>query len=483
MGESLGRRRGAAGRGNTSLWGAGMADTRGLLDRIAAFRERLENTPHLGPTARPPAAAGLAPVRPPAPIQVEERPAPLTARARRLLQDARELIDHQRRLSADRLIAGVDAGADPLARYHRGTVGLTEAAVRLVQNFPAPAEAQLRACDGLEQLLRAVRDRLTLADHAVAARRVDCDRIDRLAGLLIALGQGHPVALEPFAALADAALADARRGDRIRFLTSPVAGEPDAWAAAKCVAAHALTVAQVVARLAHQDYEWAARPAVPVVAALLMDVGMVRVPPAVFAKAGPLDAGERRPVEAHPRVGAELVARLVPDAGPLAEVIAAHHERLDGTGYPAAARGDALPAMARFLAVCDAYAGMASDRPHRPAADPRAALTDCLLLAEQGQLDRDFTEYLLVLGFHPVGTAVELTDGRLAVVAATHSGRVDLRATGRPVVAVLSDADGRVLPRPEFIDLAAADLGGIVRALPAAERRERLAEWYPDLCG
>ena len=70
---------------------------------------------------------------------------------------------------------------------------------------------------------------------------------------------------------------------------------------------------------------------------------------------------------------------------------------------------------------------MASARPHRPATDPRTALTDCLLLAEQGLLDRDFTEYLLALGFYPVGTVVELTDGRLGVVAAAHSDRRDLR--------------------------------------------------------
>jgi hypothetical protein len=139
--------------------------------------------------------------------------------------------------------------------------------------------------------------------------------------------------------------------------------------------------------------------------------------------------------------------------------------------------------MARFLAACDAYAGMATDRPHRPGADPRAVLTDCLLMAEQGLLDRDFTEYLLALGFHPVGTVVELTDGRIAVVTATHTNRANLRATARPVVAVLTDSGGRVLTRPTFVDLASAEVGGIVRALPRAERQERLAEWYPDLCG
>jgi hypothetical protein len=461
-----------------------MTDTRGLLNRIAAFRERLENTPQLGPTTMPAVAAALSPV--PNVTSSVATAAPtsptLTSRARRLLGEARELIDHQRRLSADALLAKAESETDPLVCYHRGTVGLTDSAVRLVQTFPVAAEAQLRACDGLEQLLRTVRDRLTVLEHAAAAKRVDCDRMERLAGLLTALNAGQPVALEPFADLAEKLIDEARRGGRIRILTAEVSGS-DAWAAAKCVAAHALTVAQVVARVAHLDYEWAGRPHVPVVAALLMDVGMLRVPPSVFAKAGPLTLEERRAVDAHPRIGAELVRRLIPDAAVLAEVILAHHERLDGTGYPAAARGDALPPMGRFLAACDAYAAMIADRPHRPAMDPRTALTDCLLMAEQGLFDRDFAEYLLALGFHPVGTVVELTDGRLAVVAANHTGPVNLRAVNRPVVAILSDTDGRIQPRPEFVDLAMSERGGIVRALSTTERRAKLADSYPDLCG
>ena len=50
-------------------------------------------------------------------------------------------------------------------------------------------------------------------------------------------------------------------------------------------------------------------------------------------------------------------------------------------------------------------------RPHRPARETRTALTDTLLLAEQGLLDRKAAELLLLLSFYPVGTAVEMGDG------------------------------------------------------------------------
>ena len=434
-----------------------MADTRALLNRIAAFRQRLEGVP---PLAGPPPGT--------------TEPA-LTHRARHLLEAARQLVGVQRSLSADALLAHATDESDPLTHFHRGSVALTETAIRLAQTLPANPLEQLAVCDGLEQLLKAVRDRLSVLEHALAARRTELDRIDALAGLLAVVNAGRSVSLAPFVELAEALLAEARRGLAVRF------AEPFPGAPARCVAAHALTVAGVMARLAPLDYEWATQPAVPVVAALLMDVAMLRVPPELFAQTGPMTPAQKRAVEAHARTGGELVHVALPEARALVEGITAHHERLDGTGYPNGLHGESVPTLARFLAVADCYAGLCSERPHRRASDPRTALTECLLLADAGLLDRDFAEYLLHLSFHPVGTVVELTDGRTAVVVANPNTRADLRTAARPVVAVLSSADRQTLARPEFVDLGATDAGGVARALTLAERRERLADTFPEL--
>ncbi len=487
-----------------------MSDTRTLLYRITSFRQRLEQTPSLVPAAgsdEPEAARAATAVAiagnpdllarslhtlAGAPVNEGPLPAQLTVRARRLLEEARGLIAVQRRLTDDPLLAGLSAedstGSDALVTYTRETVALTDAALRMVQAFPASAETQLRMCDGVEVMLRAVRDRLAVAGSAADARRRDLDRIDGLARRLADLAAGRAVDAAWFMEFGEAVVEDARQGAPVRFLSAdPLStcgypGGPTLPAPARFVAAHALTVCQVLARVVGQDYEWAGRPLIPVVAGLLMDVGMLRVPAAVLAKAGSLDADERRLVEAHPEAGAELIRAALPELGPVADAVAAHHERPDGTGYPRALAGEQVPPLARLLAVCDTYAALACDRPHRPASDPRTALTDALLAAEHGRLDRDFSEYLLALAFHPVGTVVELTDGRVGVVAANHTNRVNLRATARPVVAVLTDPAGVVLPRPEFVDLAAAERGGVVRVLTAAERTKLLARSYPELC-
>jgi hypothetical protein len=175
-----------------------------------------------------------------------------------------------------------------------------------------------------------------------------------------------------------------------------------------------------------------------------------------------------------------MAVRLLPTGSWLARATAGHHERLDGTGYPAGLRDSQIEPLTRLLAVCDIYAAMCCPRPHRPALETRTALTDTLLLAEQGALDRFQAERLLVLSFYPVGTVVELADGATGVVVATHQDRRDLNALARPVVALLTTSQGQLLPAPRYLDLAECEGRSIVRSLPLAERRELLGRRYPE---
>lgn len=473
-----------------------MSDARGLLERITAFRQRLGPAPepeHAAVVVAEPAAFRQSLLQIAGPGDVAEGPLPpqLTARARGLLQQAKELLDRQRKFAADPLLRGLAAAdaavPDPLLTYHRETVAVMDSAVRMAQVLPESPSVQLKLCDGLDGVLEIVRERLTVQERAVNQRRMDLNRIDRLAAVLTAMTQLQGASLSPVAALAEEILEDARQTRPIRFLhaeplsTRSFPGAAEFPAPARFIAAHAINVAQVVARVVHLDYEWAGRPLLPVASALLMDCGMMRERVDVLARPGPLAENERRLIESHAQYGAELIARYVPDAAPLAAAIAAHHERWDGTGYPAGLKGPAIPSLGRLLAAADVYAALCCPRPHRDALDTRAALTEVLLLAEHGQLDPDFTEYLAHLSFYPVGAVVELTDGRVGVVAANHPNRMDPRAPGRPVVAVLAETDGTLLPRPEHLDLSASARGGILRTLPADRRRELLGHRYPDL--
>jgi hypothetical protein len=480
-----------------------MTETQALLGKIAALRQRLEQAQGLVTEAGSAAAAlaggdggrlevlrrrAAAGAEHDALVDASLRqlggdtpaqplPTQLTARARRVIERGRELLARLRPL-ADHLEPRPQSPqhpeADPLARLYRDTAAMADSALRMVQALPDAPSAQLKLCEGLEAILNVVAHRIAVLAGAVAGRRQWSGHIDTLAGLLIALAGGEPVPVQPFEALAEALVAEAAEGLPLRFLHAP-AQQP-----ARFVACHSLTTAQVMARLVRHDPELRARTSEAVLAALVHDAGMLCVPPEVLARPGPLDDADRRAVEAHARAGADLARRLLPDAAWLAEAAAAHHERLDGTGYPGGLREVQVSSLTRLLAVCDTYAALCCPRPHRPARDTRTALADTLLLAESGALDQAHAERLLELSFYPVGSAVELADGSAGIVVATHRNRRDLNTPARPVVALLTDSRGQPLASPLHLDLAECESRSIVRSLPPAERRQLLGGQYPE---
>jgi putative nucleotidyltransferase with HDIG domain len=98
--------------------------------------------------------------------------------------------------------------------------------------------------------------------------------------------------------------------------------------------------------------------------AFLHDIGKIGVPDAVLRKPGPLTDDEWAMMRRHAEIGARVLERI-PFLQPAAELVAAHHERWDGTGYPYGLAGTDIPLGARIFAVVDAYDAMTSDRPYR----------------------------------------------------------------------------------------------------------------------
>jgi HD-GYP domain-containing protein (c-di-GMP phosphodiesterase class II) len=405
------------------------------------------------------------------------------------LAEAQGLVARLKAVADDPLLSGIPAAngtADPLAVHYRETAALTEAAVRYALTFPEAADEQTRLCEGLEGIIDSARRRFDLLAATLERRRTDTSRIDTLARILVALNEdGDPLDPAPVLALADAVLAD-EPGRPLRFLAADPAsargylGGPDFPAPARFVAAHSLNCASVLARLARNDPEWHDRARELVLTGLLHDVGMLWVDVGLLAFPGPLDAAGRRAIEGHAKVGADRILARLPGLSVVAEAAAAHHERMDGSGYPGGLSGDQVSPMTRLVAAVDVYVAMCAPRPHRPVIDPRAALTDVLLLGERGRLDRYAAEKLLALGLYPAGTVVELADGSTAVVLCPRDPRDAIHAAARPPVAILADVNGRPLAGPRFVDLA--DAGGctVVRTLEPGDRLRILGRSYPE---
>jgi len=107
--------------------------------------------------------------------------------------------------------------------------------------------------------------------------------------------------------------------------------------------------------------------------ALLHDVGKLVVPDRVLGKPGPLTPEERTEMAAHVARGIEVVAqsRFLAEA---ASIVAAHHERYDGGGYPRGLKGEDIPREARMFALVDVFDALTSPRVYKPALSVPAAL-------------------------------------------------------------------------------------------------------------
>jgi putative nucleotidyltransferase with HDIG domain len=100
--------------------------------------------------------------------------------------------------------------------------------------------------------------------------------------------------------------------------------------------------------------------------AWLHDIGKLAIPDSILLKPGPLDANERHIMQQHVTIGYGLV-KEIPFLAEAAEVILAHHERHNGSGYPRGLRGSDIPLCARIFAVADSFDAITSDRPYRAA--------------------------------------------------------------------------------------------------------------------
>jgi HD-GYP domain-containing protein (c-di-GMP phosphodiesterase class II) len=129
-------------------------------------------------------------------------------------------------------------------------------------------------------------------------------------------------------------------------------------------------------------------------AALLHDVGKVRIPAEVINKPGPLDEDERALMDTHTIEGERMLEQVGGLLGHVGHIVRSCHEHWDGGGYPDGLAGEAIPIAARVVACCDAYHAMTSDRPYRRAL-PVAQAKDELRRGRGTQFDPQVVDALL----------------------------------------------------------------------------------------
>jgi HD-GYP domain-containing protein (c-di-GMP phosphodiesterase class II)/DNA-binding CsgD family transcriptional regulator len=179
-----------------------------------------------------------------------------------------------------------------------------------------------------------------------------------------------------------------------------------------------------VARLARSAAERLA-PADAVLvyrAALVHDLGRVAVPTGIWERPGPLRPEEWELVRLHPYHTGRILARS-PVLAPLGQIACRHHERADGSGYPAGVRASDLDTAACLLAAADVLHALGEPRPHRPAVDPPEASR----LLSGLPLDRDVIRAVLDAAGAPRAALprlpADLTERELEILRLLAAGR------------------------------------------------------------
>src|SRR5687767_3875149 len=180
-------------------------------------------------------------------------------------------------------------------------------------------------------------------------------------------------------------------------------------------------------------------------AALLHDIGKLAVPEHILSKPGPLTQEEFQKIRVHPQVGAEIIA-AVPFPYPVAPLIASHHERWDGKGYPQGLAGQDIPVGARILTILDYYDALTSDRPYHKALSHDSAIS--LLKHESGRALDPHLTVIFVENLDKLRTEAETTSDTVRELALPPG----TNEKGRPAVGLLPEPSNKTV----FDDIALA---------------------------
>lgn len=194
-------------------------------------------------------------------------------------------------------------------------------------------------------------------------------------------------------------------------------------------------------------------------ACLVHDLGMLHLREEIYNHPERLTSLSRLEISKHPGITYDLLANVERTAGTARLVAYQMHERCNGSGYPRGRTDGQIHPLAKIAAVADCYLAMISPRPYRPAMTPYVAIEQLLVAARGGLYDPLAVRALLrSVSLFPIGSMVELSDGRAARVLRTCGDNYT-----KPVVEICSTVSAP--ESAEIVDLNEPERPSVIRAL------------------
>jgi len=201
--------------------------------------------------------------------------------------------------------------------------------------------------------------------------------------------------------------------------------------------------------------------------ALLLDIGKVKVPVVIMAKASGLNEAEQKFARRHVAESVRMLESVDGLSAATIEMVQSHHERIDGSGYPFGLQGDQVSLYAQIAGIVDSFDALSLRRYYADGLSGHAALS-----ALQKECGEKFAPLLLehffsAIGEFPTGTWIEFPDGRTGVVCSQ-----DAKAHVGAQVALIADAQQQPFLAIRWLSLREH---GDARALSPAERPNHAA--------
>jgi HD-GYP domain-containing protein (c-di-GMP phosphodiesterase class II) len=199
-------------------------------------------------------------------------------------------------------------------------------------------------------------------------------------------------------------------------------------------------------------------------AALLHDIGQLRLPLNIVRKPTPYTAQDHKLMQGHCEMGVAMLKDFpdIPEESKC--MILDHHERLNGSGYPHQKKGQQISELTQILSIADTYDAQISGRCSQPPVPPARALAELYRAAVSGQYHVHLVQRLIqLLGVYPIGTLVRLNTNELAIVVWVSS-----QTRLFPTIKLLKDPHGLPYAEQDLLDLSAQQEGAPFRTIKEA---------------
>ena len=183
-------------------------------------------------------------------------------------------------------------------------------------------------------------------------------------------------------------------------------------------------------------------------AGLLQDIGKMKLPRELLEKQGKMTSAEYEQSKLHVQYGLEMIKQSKHTSPLIHDIVAQHHERHNGSGYPKGCKADEITMYGAMSGITDVYAALTSTRPYGLPLAPQEALSQ--IFAWRGSVfsEKLVEEFIQGIGVFPVGSLVELNTGEVAAVVAQNRAR-----RLKPRILLVLDPNKQPYSTPIMLDM------------------------------